>query len=74
MNQKSLEKACEEYCPDEDHNGDYGQYLAEQVMKQKENEELEKRAELGYEIEFIKEVKNLRVKIDNIFGGVNNGV
>ena len=65
MNQKSLEKACEEYCPDEDHNGDYGQYLAEQVMKQKENEELEKRAELENQIIFIKAVDKSRININN---------
>jgi len=65
MNKKALERACEEYTADEDYNGGYGHYLAEQVIKQKKNEELEKRAELEYQIEFLKKAN--RLNVDDIY-------
>src|SRR3989344_4699163 len=67
MNQNSLERACEEYCADEDHNGAYGHYLAEQIIKQKEIEELEKMVELENQIIFIKAVDKSRININNKF-------
>ena len=65
MNKKTLERACKEYNPDEDYNGGYGHFLADAILRQKEREELEKRAELEYQIKFIKKADKLN--IDNVY-------
>ncbi|MEK6844907.1 MAG: hypothetical protein AABX44_01490 [Nanoarchaeota archaeon] len=67
MNQRLLERVCEEYSPDKDYDGDYGHYLAEQIMEHKKIEELEKRAELDNEIEFINMTKKSKININNEF-------
>ncbi len=63
MGQKLSEIVCRDYNPDEDYNGSYGHFLAEQIMKQKENEELEIMAEF----EFVKAVDKSGVNIDDEF-------
>ena len=65
MNKKALEIACKEYNSDTDHNGNYGHFLADAILRQKENEELEKRAELEINLEFLK--KSERLNIDNVY-------
>ena len=48
-------------------NTDYGHYLAEQVINQKENKKLEKRAELDNYFAFVNAVDKSRINIKNIF-------
>ena len=48
-------------------NTDYGHYLAEQVINQKENKKLEKRAELDNYFAFVNAVDKSRINIENIF-------
>ena len=47
-------------------NTDYGHYLAEQVINQKENKKLEKRAELDNYFAFVNAVDKSRINIENI--------
>jgi len=71
MNKNALEIACENYNPDIElagsGNTDYGHYLAEQVLKHKKIEELEKRAELETHIIFVNAVDKSRIDVDNAF-------
>ncbi len=67
MNKKTLEKACKNYNPDKDSNGCYGHFLAEQFLKQKENEKLNKRAELEDSLAFVNAVEKFKINIDNKF-------
>lgn len=48
-------------------NTDYGHNLAEQVLKQKENEELEQRAEFENYFAFVNAVNKSRMNIENKF-------
>jgi len=67
----SLNEQIENYTPDIEligvGNTDYGHHLAEQIMKQKEIEELEKMVELENQIIFIKAVDKSRININNKF-------
>lgn len=67
MNNKTLETLCKNYNSDRDYNGNYGHYLAEQVFRQKENEELEQRAEFENYFSFVNAVNKLRINLENKF-------
>lgn len=65
MNKSALERACKNYNPDNDSNGNYGHYLADLVLKQKEKEESEKIAELESDIKFVQAVGKSGINVDN---------
>ena len=64
-------KILKEYNPDIEligsGNTDYGHYLAEQIIRRKENKELEKRVELGNYFAFISEIKKFKINLENKF-------
>ena len=64
-------KILEEYNPDIEligsGNTDYGHYLAERVIRKKENKELEKLVDLGNYLSFIGDVKKFKINIENKF-------
>ena len=65
----NLNEQIENYTPDIEliggGNTDYGHHLAEQIMKQKENEKLEKRTELEINREFLKKAN--RLNVDDVY-------
>lgn len=67
MNKQTLETACKNYNPNRDYNGNYGHYLADLVLKQKEDERLEELMESAEKIKFVDAVRKSGVNIDNIF-------
>ena len=50
-------------------NTDYGHNLAEMILRQKENKELEKLADLESKIEFVRAVDKYKIDVDNEFNG-----
>jgi|SRR3989344_1104550 len=71
MDKLALESACENYHPDIELTGsgntDYGNFLVEQVYKQKNEEELEQRADLQEHIDFIMAVEKVKININDEF-------
>jgi hypothetical protein len=68
--EKYLEKACKEYDAERDISGlaggNYGHYLADILMFDKETQFLEKGNELEEKLEFIKKVKEMGVNPDDV--------
>lgn len=71
MNKQTLEKLCKEYYSDIElagsGNTDYGNFLIGQVYKQKNEEELEQRADIQEHIDFIIAVEKARINIYDEF-------
>lgn len=67
MNKETLEKLCNEYNSEMDHNGSYGHYLADQINKQEKDKELEKRIEFEHYMNFVNAVEKSGINIDDKF-------
>jgi len=71
MDKATLKAACDEYFPDMEligsGNTDYGHNLADAILNQREQEDLEKRANLAYDLDFVDEVKKLGINMNDYY-------